>query len=455
MKGLLSIVLVIFLVSCGGGDDAPMEPAAPITTIDPTTSILNILNILDFEAEISVAIQSDDNSSIGDKGVVWSINTNPTVDDNLVSAGSGTSDFSTIITGLVSNTQYNVRSFINVEGNTIYSGSTSFFTTNSCANNVFEGNVRLETQADVNAFGVMGFCSINGGLQIGTIIVDDDRITDISLLSTIKEAAALNIFNTLLLDLDDLSNFVKTDFVTVAYNENLENLDGLSNVNTDVKEIIIGDNPILKNLDGLSSITKVYGGNTKIIISNNNLLSNISGLQGIVAIDFGSISIFNNDSLTDLDGIHNIADLSETSIAIRENDNLIDLSALRNINDSIYQINIENNESLFDLDGLQFIRYAQNIYINQNNSLSNITGLTNLTSVSHIVIGRNNSLLKLDGLENITSDINTFEVTYNDLLVDFCSLVQPLQNINIQNHIVSGNAYNPTQQDIIDGNCSQ
>jgi hypothetical protein len=61
----------------------------------------------------------------------------------------------------------------------------------------------------------------------------------------------------------------------------------------------------------------------------------------------------------------------------------------------------------------------------------------------------------LDGLENITSDMTLFRADNNIALFDFCSLVRPFGIIELDFYSVYDNAYNPTQQDIIDGNCSE
>ena len=44
---------------------------------------------------------------------------------------------------------------------------------------------------------------------------------------------------------------------------------------------------------------------------------------------------------------------------------------------------------------------------------------------------------------------------YNSSLTDLCSVSLLLDNGLISSYFVYDNAYNPTQQDIIDGNCSQ
>ncbi|MGV6832732.1 MAG: hypothetical protein ACWA5P_14365 [bacterium] len=170
---------------------------------------------------------------------------------------------------------------------------------------------------------------------------------------------------------------------------------------TTIAKIWVGHNPMLPNLNGLQNITKADG----IVISTNNLLVDLSGLEG----------------LEQLDGDGSIQD-----IIIYRNENL---------------------QSLNGLDNIEFIGSANSfgtalINIQGNNSLNNLDALQNLQNVyGNIYIGfTNQSGVVTDG---------------NSSLTDYCGLSNVLANGVYETVIIDNNAYNPTVQDIIDGNCSQ
>ena len=89
-------------------------------------------------------------------------------------------------------------------------------------------------------------------------------------------------------------------------------------------------------------------------------------------------------------------------------------------------------------------------------SLTNLNGLQNLTITGYdLTIIQNSSLTSLDGLENLSTVAGSLSIIWNVTLADLCGL----QTLLIGNGLsygyqVEGNLFNPTEQDIIDGNCS-
>lgn len=91
-------------------------------------------------------------------------------------------------------------------------------------------------------------------------------------------------------------------------------------------------------------------------------------------------------------------------------------------------------------------------------------GITSLESLDHIekIIGNvviaDTELESLDGLENlflVTGDI-TIKSTppYEQPISDFCALQQLLSGGSFKSLSIFDNLYNPTSQEIIDGDCS-
>jgi hypothetical protein len=215
------------------------------------------------------------------------------------------------------------------------------------------------------------------------------------------------------------------DFGAMCYSK----IDGSLVIGNPLEEI----NDIV-DLSSLSTINQVY-------TSNPN---NYAGWLRIKA-----------NNLTSLNGLQNIT--SVNGLLIYRCNKLVDLSGLNALE------NIGGNPNDF-----------QTLDIHSNAELVNLEGLNNLSSIglsgyiSYIRFGDNPKLLNLDALSALNEINSEFyfdtivlysveDVRGNDMLSDFCG-VQGLfnsGNFNPANIFISYNAYNPTVQDIIDGNCSQ
>jgi hypothetical protein len=78
---LLFIVFIGLLQSFGGDDNAEEN-------VNPSTSVVNITDITDFDAVVNVSIDNDGSVNIADRGIVFGLSINPTVEDNNISLGS-------------------------------------------------------------------------------------------------------------------------------------------------------------------------------------------------------------------------------------------------------------------------------------------------------------------------------------------------------------------------------
>lgn len=100
---------------------------------------------------------------------------------------------------------------------------------------------------------------------------------------------------------------------------------------------------------------------------------------------------------------------------------------------------------------------TETLYITNNPYLINLIGLSNLTRIGEfatnggLLIENNSTLTNLNGLENLTS-VEYLTINDNESLTDFCGL----QNLDLIDFDVNftGNAYNPTKEDLESGNCS-
>lgn len=83
-----------------------------------------------------------------------------------------------------------------------------------------------------------------------------------------------------------------------------------------------------------------------------------------------------------------------------------------------------------------------------------VPGFENITSIGGIVISDNWGILDIHSLLNITTNTGSITITNNGDLHSLCGIRPLLQSGNFTGtYTVSGNFYNPSQQDILDGNC--
>ena len=103
----------------------------PITT--PIVSTNTVINITGTTAVSGGTISSDGGATVTARGIVWSINANPTISlSTKTSNGSGVGTYSSNITGLTSSTTYHIRAYATNNQGTAY-GPDSTFTTSAPA----------------------------------------------------------------------------------------------------------------------------------------------------------------------------------------------------------------------------------------------------------------------------------------------------------------------------------
>ena len=94
------------------------EAPALITTV--------VSSITNTTAKSGGSFTSDGGSEITAKGVCWATTTNPTIADNKTTDGSGTANYTSVITGLTSETTYYLRSYATNSVATSYGSEVSF-----------------------------------------------------------------------------------------------------------------------------------------------------------------------------------------------------------------------------------------------------------------------------------------------------------------------------------------
>lgn len=94
----------------------------------PSLTITAISNITSATASSGGSIVNDGGSSIKAKGVCWSIGTTPTISDNKTNDGTGTTKYTSALTGLAPGTVYNIRAYATNTSGTGYSSQLTFTT---------------------------------------------------------------------------------------------------------------------------------------------------------------------------------------------------------------------------------------------------------------------------------------------------------------------------------------
>lgn len=338
----------------------------------------------------------------------------------------------------------------------------------------YNGNAYLRTQEEVNVFGNAGFTHVTGNLVIGS--EDYNDIVDLSpLLNLIKIENKLEIFNCSRLSIiDGMRNLKYLGSLDIYDNRALEKIGSFQNLSTVNGELYITGNPILNNVDGLSEIQEINGvfsfsdsrltnldAFEKLSIINGNFslsthlnLTNINGLSG-VKIYGDEIGIYANYALTNIDALSDTT-TSMSKVQIWSNPVLVNIDGLQNITFTNI-ISILENDSLINIDGLIKTQNVNSITIESNPSLLNLDGLNNLRSIGDLglKILTNQRLTNLDGLSGVEQIIGNLKISFNGLLRDYCALQNSLGNGDPSNFTVRDNFYNPTLEDIRNGNCSR
>ena len=304
-------------------------------------------------------------------------------------------------------------------------------------------------------------------------IFDNPSLTSVAEMNKLHTVTMnVNIFyNPALQNLDGLTLKHIGGTLTIEYNLLLENIEGLQNL-VSVGSIDIYGNSNLASLKGFENITTL----STLSIVNNDALPNLDGLQNLTQIN-KVLSIGYCNLFTSLNELQNVSS-SLAEIYITNNSALLNIRALSNFQ-SAERITISQNPSLSNLQGLENIHWATEIYISENSSITNLEGMNNLTTVDYLGIYENPNLSSIAGLENLREitfslyltnnpdltnldSLDNLNIIGDDLsisenisLTNFCGLQTVIQNNGPGgDYRVYGNAYNPTRQDILNGNCS-
>jgi uncharacterized membrane protein (UPF0136 family) len=146
-------LLLIFLNSCSKNRDAPL---AQLTTTEVT-------DIKVKTAKSGGTITADGGSSVVTRGVCWSTNPSPTIEDSKTTDGAGGGTFVSSIEGLTSGASYFVRAYATTSNGTAY-GLSYAFTTEVIK--LPELTTKLATDITANTATTGGEITLDGGALI-------------------------------------------------------------------------------------------------------------------------------------------------------------------------------------------------------------------------------------------------------------------------------------------------
>lgn len=118
----LKLFLFVILISCADDKTTDDKPKIPL----PEIHLDYIYDITANSAGASCNAQSA--YTVNARGVCWSKNSNPTINDNKSVDGGGAGGFNSLLTNLDQNTKYYVRAYATNETGTAYSTEDSFTT---------------------------------------------------------------------------------------------------------------------------------------------------------------------------------------------------------------------------------------------------------------------------------------------------------------------------------------
>jgi hypothetical protein len=253
-------------------------------------------------------------------------------------------------------------------------------------------------------------------------LTDEELLNYINLVNVSDD---LWLFNNNLTNLDGLSNLETIDGSLVLMNNYLTNIDGLSNLISVNGSLVLDDNSNLTNLDSLSNLIEVTDG---ISLNNDTSLENLDGLSSLTTT---GIFVADNTGITNVDGLLNLTETTDY-FSLSDNPFLTNVDGLSNLTSIGSDLWLEEDSSLTNIDGLSNIKNIDgSIILDQNNNLENIDGLSGIKTINGVLKLKDNySLTNIDGLSNVTQVNNIIELYNVPNLTDISGLSNAVVQTN-------------------------
>ncbi len=260
---------------------------------------------------------------------------------------------------------------------------------------VHTGDLRIQTQVEVDAFAAAGITQVTGNLTIGGSTAAPSTLTSLTGLSTLADVGGA---------------------VSISNNASLTALAGL---------------------DGLASI----GGS--LTIASNASLASLEALEGLSAIGAAfagsQLNIASNPVLETLTGLESVRPTQPVSLVLSLNPQLRHLDALTGMSSEVRNVFLTSNGGLTNVDGLCGMTNAGSLSVIDNAVLTSLDGLGGVTHVDFgLTIRRNDALTALDGLDRLTRVGGTLDVAGESLTsVAGLGALERVGGLNVFNDAVS------------------
>ena len=137
----------------GGGEEPPTPPEIML----PTVITASVTEITSNSAKGGGEVTNDGGAEVTERGICWSTNANPTLNDSHIAIGTGIGEFTATVSGLYENTTYHIRAYAINEKGTAY-GLDREFTTLSNG-----GTVQLPVVVTNEVTGITAHSATCGG----------------------------------------------------------------------------------------------------------------------------------------------------------------------------------------------------------------------------------------------------------------------------------------------------
>ena len=383
---------------------------------------------------------------------------------------------------------------------------------------IFIGDVTFKTEQDLIDFKEMGYKKVKGNVSINpygfkTLQKLDNLLTEIegSLilegtltnfdglygLKTITEDLVIQSYLTSFAGLSNLEtiggNFKIIDSSSLNALTSFEGLSKLNYIGGDFEVNASSSSSSSSSLEalasfkGLENLEKING-NFKIIASSSSSLKALTSFEGLSKLNYiggdfevnASSSSSSLKALASFKGLENLEKINgnfkiiaSSSSSLKALTSFEGLSKLNYIGGD-FEVNPKNLKSL-SLDNLTTIGGDANINIDRMietlnlNKLNSINGnlyirgvygkMTSLDLISLTTITGNLTITEcpmlnnIDGLTNLTT-VKNISITSCPKLYDFCVLKNVVKN-NDYDFYTTGNGYNPTKYQLLNGECSK
>ncbi len=389
-----------------------------------------------------------------------------------------------------------IKSFegdINIVSNAV-SGKNTLAIKGQGVNEIYEGNIILNSQEVIEKFALIGYTAIAGNLclsanceypftpsniqslspLIGLTSVKQLRISNNPLLETLSGIDNIKVeeyfsmhLNPLLKNIDEVKSMpfnVLTQGLSITDNASLENIDGLIKFNSCGSYITINGNESLQNIDGFANLISAK----ELGIHQSPLLTNLNGLRKLELIQ-ARLSITRNKSLYDFCGIKMVLETSGVGGEFTTYDNRYNPSMAEIVNGECSReipLDTYHGEKRFlnqiVLDGFLeagFTKIEGKAIIGSDYATDDVKSIEALSKLSEItgglVIQNNTELTSLTGLNNLIKVTSSISIVNNTKLNDYCGLVPLFQTTGGVTGTVEikENLFNPTVANLEAGTC--